>query len=310
MRCLTCGHNMVLIAALPAEEGFVHGFEQQTIQCPACGDAEHRFVFKPAVAAAGGEMTTLPSSADCMSVDVHLSSNDKNERVRSADSILVKPMLDTNVVRNLARANNGTDHPIVRLNGTRQTLCSSSGIEKPLPENWSIKVSPPKQKSTAGDQAATEAPSRDMQVNGLVFEARECKSANGTNASQERWLRAVDKFRTYEADLVHRAERSKKWQANTARPLTKPSPVRSPQRCVLARSGFDELWDGLTSDQHNGVNVSIPAASLAPLPRSLSLVVLETRQVPRDRPVPGDKHASKKVLEKLYESLRRMLPSI
>jgi len=137
-----------------------------------------------------------------------------------------------------------------------------------------------------------------MQVNGLVFEARESKSANGTNASQERWLRAVDKFRTYEADLVHRAERSKKWKANTARPLTKPSPVRSPQRCVLARSGFDELWDGLTSDQHNGVNVSIPAASLAPLPRSVSLMVVETRQASRDRPGPGDRHASKKVLEK------------
>jgi hypothetical protein len=178
------------------------------------------------------------------------------------------------------------------------------------PRIGALRSPPTEQKSTADDQAATEAPSRGMQVNGLVFEARECKSANGTNASQERWLRAVDKFRTYEADLVHRAERSKKWKANTARPLTKPSPVRSPQRCVLARSGFDELWDGLTSDQHNGVNVSIPAASLAPLPRSLRLVVLETRQVPRDRPVPGDKHASKKVLEKLYESLRRMLPSI
>jgi len=79
---------------------------------------------------------------------------------------------------------------------------------------------------------------------------------------------------------------------------------------VLARSGFDEVWDGLTSDQHNEVNVSIPAASLAPLPRSLSLVVLETRQAPRDRPGLGDKHASKKGLEKLYESLRRMLPSL
>jgi hypothetical protein len=229
--------------------------------------------------------------------------------VRCADSIVVKPMLDTNVVRNLARANNGTDHPIVRLNGTRQTLCSSSGIEKPVPENWSIKVSPAKQKSTAGDQGVPQALSRGMQVNGLVFEARECKSANGTNASQERWLRAVEKFRTYEADLTHRAERSKK-TANTARPLTKWNRPRSPEPCVLARGGFDELWDGLIPDQHNGVNVSIPAASLAPLPRSVSLMVVETRQAPRDRPGPGDRHASKKVLEKLYESLRRMLPSL
>jgi hypothetical protein len=255
-------------------------------------------------------LRTLPSSADCMSVDVHLSGNHKNEPVLSANSILVEPMLDTNEVGNLARANSGTDHPIVSVNGT-QPLCSANGGEKPLAENWSVKgfASPAKQKSTAGDQGVPQALSRGMQVNGLVFEARECKSANGTNASQERWLRAVEKFRTYEADLTHRAERSKK-TANTARPLTKWNRPRSPEPCVLARGGFDELWDGLIPDQHNGVNVSIPAASLAPLPRSVSLMVVETRQASRDRPGPGDRHASKKVLEKLYESLRRMLPSL
>jgi hypothetical protein len=312
MRCLTCGHNMVLIAALPAEQGFVHGFEQQTMQCPACGDAENRFVFKPAVSGARREIRTLPSSTDCMSADVHLSGYDKNEPVPSVNNILVEPMLDTNEIGNLARANNGADHPSVRVNGTHQPLCSANGIEKPLPENRSIKVfaSPAKQKSTAGDQAATEAPSRGMQVNGLVFEARECRSANGTNAAQERWLRAVEKFRTYAVDLTQRAERSNKWKANTAQPLTRPSRARLPERCMLARDRFDELWDGLIPDQHRGVDVSVPAASLAtlPLPRSLSLVVIETRKARPDRP--GHKHASKKVLEKLYESVRRMLPSV
>src|SRR5689334_17008848 len=105
MRCLMCGHNMVLMAALPAERGFVHGFEQQTIQCPACGEIEHRFVFKPAVTAAAREVTTLACPTDC--IDLSLRDNHKEKPVPSANSIDVhNPVLGTNEIGHLVRANN------------------------------------------------------------------------------------------------------------------------------------------------------------------------------------------------------------
>jgi hypothetical protein len=60
--------------------------------------------------------------------------------------------------------------------------------------------------------------------------------------------------------------------------------------------------------QNAEVELSVGAASLAPLPRSLSLVVVKNGEAPRDRH--GDKRASKKLLERLYNSLQRVLPSL
>ena len=45
MRCMMCGDDMVLMAAVPAETGGVQGFETQTHQCPACLGTERRFSF-------------------------------------------------------------------------------------------------------------------------------------------------------------------------------------------------------------------------------------------------------------------------
>jgi hypothetical protein len=42
---MTCGDDMVLIEAMPAEMGGVQGFEMQTHHCPACRGTERRFIF-------------------------------------------------------------------------------------------------------------------------------------------------------------------------------------------------------------------------------------------------------------------------
>jgi hypothetical protein len=87
MRCLTCGHGMVLMAALPTQDAFVQGFEQQTVQCPACGETEHRFVFKPAVTAAGSQVAALAYSPDSIRVEAPPNRNDKDKSVPSANEI-------------------------------------------------------------------------------------------------------------------------------------------------------------------------------------------------------------------------------
>src|ERR1700724_512868 len=59
-----------------------------------------------------------------------------------------------------------------------------------------------------------------------------------------------------------------------------------------------EFWDSLVpAPNGQKPELSVPAASLAPLPRSLSLVVIEPRNVPRSRV--GGKYVFKKMLEKV-----------
>jgi hypothetical protein len=332
MRCLTCGHGMVLTAVLPAEAGFVQGFEHQTLQCPACGETEHRFVFKTAVAAAegeraavataGGEMETLATSPDCIKVEVLLSSNEIDKSVLSANEIekpamgtngIGQPVLGTNGIGKAALATDGIDNPVLRSNGTDKPAFSAYGIGKPVVQDWSIKVfaAPAREKSSAGDHVLPQVVGAGTQGNGLAFELRESRSANCSNASPERWLRAVEKFRSYEADLNRRVEKGKKSNAHTSRPFG-TSGIRRPeslQRAMLGPDRFNALWNGLipAPDRQKGVELSVSATSLAPLPRSLSLVVIEARGATHDRR--RDKYVSKKVLEKLYNSLQRMLPS-
>ena len=312
MRCLTCGHDMVLMSALPAQDGFVQGFEQQTLQCPACGETEHRFVFKPAVSAAGSEMAALASPPDCIRVKVPLNSNDKDKSVPSANKE-IDTVLDANGIGNGALApTNGIDNAVLGPNGPDQSVFVANGILRPMPQSWGIKpfAAAAKKKSSASDQVPTEDVRAVTRANGLTLEARESRPANGHNASPERWLQAVEKFRSYEADLNRRVDKSKKPKAGTT-PALRTSDTgrpRSLQRTGLGPNRFDELWDGLIPDRKNGTQLSVAATSLAPLPRSLSLVVIETREVSRDSR--GNKYSSKKVLEKLYNSLQRMLPSL
>jgi hypothetical protein len=45
MRCMECGEQMALVAAVPDETATVAGFENETLHCPACGATERRLVF-------------------------------------------------------------------------------------------------------------------------------------------------------------------------------------------------------------------------------------------------------------------------
>jgi len=71
---------------------------------------------------------------------------------------------------------------------------------------------------------------------------------------------------------------------------------------------FDEIWDGLVPSRNGQKTgeLSVPAASIVPLPRSLSLVVIEPRNVPRSRV--GGKYVFKKMLEKVLHCLEGALP--
>jgi predicted RNA-binding Zn-ribbon protein involved in translation (DUF1610 family) len=48
MLCIACGERMILLGSVPDLRMMVPGYEHQTLQCPACGEAERRLIFKPA----------------------------------------------------------------------------------------------------------------------------------------------------------------------------------------------------------------------------------------------------------------------
>jgi len=268
MRCLMCGHDMVLIAALPAEDGLVLGFEQQTLQCRACGETLHRFVFVSGVTAADAETGT-------------------NENQ--------KPALATNGIENAMRALNGTDQAAFIANGAR----------KPLVQHWRIAaVSSAKEKPSVGDPALTNIERAGIRRNGAAFDARESTSVNANDKPPERWSQAVEKFRRYEAALNRRADSRTKSNANGTHPFTASRiqrPKSPPQRIPV---DFDVLWNGMPAPaQQKRVEQSVASASLVPLPRALSLVVIEPQEASTH--TRGDKHGSKKMLEKLYHWLTR-----
>jgi hypothetical protein len=46
MRCISCGEQMRLVGAVPAETMFVPGYEHHTLECLGCREVERRFVFR------------------------------------------------------------------------------------------------------------------------------------------------------------------------------------------------------------------------------------------------------------------------
>jgi hypothetical protein len=47
MRCLVCGHNMLLIAASPAEAGFVHGSRSRGFNVPPVAKSSKGLCLSP-----------------------------------------------------------------------------------------------------------------------------------------------------------------------------------------------------------------------------------------------------------------------
>lgn len=263
MRCLTCGEEMVLAEAMPAE-GAVQGFENQTHHCPACGATERRFMFvggKTTFVAGRAETATLASAPHRMNVK-------------------------------LSRGVNGADKTAVN---------QPSGIK--------LFTVPAKQKSSAGHNGSTAFVGDVTETKALTSEpplAQEVTATNGSNTSGQAWVRAVEKFRSYEADLYRRAENTKKTNgiieaSKASDRLTVPrqdetrasnpqkTPVGERLRIRAFRNGryspplshsngsqpdpeavrrFDEFWDSLVpAPNGQKPELSVPAASLAIAPR-------------------------------------------
>jgi hypothetical protein len=148
------------------------------------------------------------------------------------------------------------------------------------------------------------------------------------------WLRAVEKFRRYEADLHERVEKTKTTNPNlgakASEPITVPAndqmrrvtkshdaPVRErlgrrppyagPQgRAAVdheALRRFDELWDDVPSPRNaqQPADASAEPASLTPLPPSGTLVAIESKTDPANN-IRG-KRVFKKMLEKVLQCL-------
>jgi hypothetical protein len=166
MRCMTCGDDMVLIEAMPAEMGGVQGFEMQTHHCPACRGTERRFIF------------------------VRRKTDFVERRVKTA-------------TRACAAHEVKVSHHV---NGADKTAVHPRSSIK-------LFAVPPKGKSGAGHDRLI-APGSVTQPTLLVSEPSTEKITQLDHAPGEVWVRAVEKFRRYEADLHQRVEKSKKTNGN------------------------------------------------------------------------------------------------
>jgi predicted RNA-binding Zn-ribbon protein involved in translation (DUF1610 family) len=61
MLCIACGERMILLGSVPDHRMMVPGYEHQTLQCPACGEAERRLIFKPAKPPSASPSDNLPA---------------------------------------------------------------------------------------------------------------------------------------------------------------------------------------------------------------------------------------------------------
>jgi hypothetical protein len=282
---MMCGDEMVLTEAIPAEAGGVQGFEMQTHHCPACRGTERRFIF------------------------VRRKTDFVERRVKTA-------------TRACAAHEVKVSHHV---NGADKTAVHPRSSIK-------LFAVPSKGKSGAGHDRLI-APSSATETTLLVSEPLTEKITQLDHAPGEVWVRAVEKFRRYEADLHQRVEKSKKTngkieagkgsgrltipryaerrvanksdQSTAGEPLRRRTlragPLERPHPEALCR--FDEFWDNLVPPRSakKPTELSVTPSSLAPLPQSLSLVVIEPTAIPASKI--RAKLVFKKMLEKVLHCL-------
>jgi hypothetical protein len=183
MRCMTCGDEMVLADALPAEAMGVQGFEHQTFQCPSCEDTECRLVFtdRPTVFARRRSETAITLS----------------EPYEAAQTVEASCMTNTS---------------------TLEMMCDRSSVET---------VAFPTEEQPSGDDGLTALAGEMVQrVEPPMVEQ---ETSSGTNVAAPAWVRAVEKLRTYQADLHQRLEQTV--------PTGTPSPSAAQPRNLAQLSG-------------------------------------------------------------------------
>jgi hypothetical protein len=190
---------------------------------------------------------------------------------------------------------------------------------------------PPKGKSGAGHDRLT-APSSVTETTLLVSEPPVTEEVTRRDhAPGEAWVRAVEKFRRYEADLHQRADKKMNGNIEASKGPDRLTIPRYGERCVANNSDqtavgeplrrrtlgagslerphpeplrrFDEFWDNLVPPRSakKPAEVSVIPSSLAPLPGSLSLAVIEPTATP------AIKMRSNRVFKKMLEKVLHCL---
>jgi hypothetical protein len=166
------------------------------------------------------------------------------------------------------------------------------------------------------------------------------KASDPNNASAQAWVRVVEKVRSYQAGLNRSVEKAKTksepelnkastrsialarpqapcaghpvWSAPPLR-VTLTRPPGSPELVEPGKAAircFDEVWDGLLPAGNgacDSLEVSVPASSLAALPRSRSRAVVEPPNIRLG--MQSGNPAPKTMLEKLFRLLESAVSS-
>jgi len=291
-----CGAEMVSAEVIPAEAGSVRGFEKIIFQCPGCGASKSRFIFAGEVAGFVGrrEETATPTS------DLHriCRSNGADESALSQDTSI-------KLSNAIAEKESSADE--------RRTQSTDGMTEKVTfasePTLIRQRITPPPISTKSAEAWRRAVEKLRIHQDDLHQRTEKAKNANRTiDCGHELGGHAAARHKNR---WTAKPRNDSDAERPGMRPLTlaghhQSGSVRQAMRIdrqtVVRR--FDEFWDSLVPP-HNGLQkplqLSTLAATAAPLPRSLSLVVIEPISTPN---APPQKSVRKNKLEKLFNSLQ------
>jgi hypothetical protein len=237
---MACGEEMVLTAVVPDGTMMVEGFEQQTLTCLACRGTERRFVFSR-----GATGTTTPPPD---------SSRSQDQRRQEVARLLPE---------------------------TTTPPTDSSGPQPPVSP---CGIAP----ARAWARAVEKLRSRQAD---LHQRADEAKKTNWNTQFDQAWEKLGPARREAPPggnstpgrlkELAWKSGRALRAQLRKASPPPGRSRTQPPaiEPTAEAIQQFNQFWDSLVSARNRPqaqAEVSMPCALPAPLPRSLSLVPVET----------------------------------
>lgn len=270
MRCMSCGDNMILAEAFPAETGLARGFENQNLQCPGCGTTERRFVFAACATSFSGQApkkATAQSNLHPVGKSNGASGVPAFQDLRiSIFDVLAEEKTSASALQ--SQVGDSLTENVTRAFGRPRTRQEIRAPEASCPS------------SKAWERAVEKFLTHQADVRRRAEQAEKAKKRNSTVA-----------FNNVCEGL----------------PAGRCSNGLVPKLPAKAIRRFDEVWDGI-GPSHAGPlkpEVSTRAAPLGPLPKSKSLVVIQP-VVPRNIML-SPKSFPKKVLQKLFDCLQGAL---
>jgi hypothetical protein len=240
MRCMACGEEMVLTAVVPDETMMVEGFEQQTLTCLACRGTERRLVFNR-----GATETTTPPPD---------SSRSQDQRRQEVPRLLP------------------------------ETTTPPPDSSCPQPPVSPCGIAP----ARAWERAIEKLRNRQAD---LHQRADEAKKTNWNTQFDQAWEKLAPTRRESPPtgnstpgrlkELAWKSGRALRAQLRQASPPPGRNRTKQPaiEPAAEAVQQFNQFWDNLVPARNRSqaqAEVSMPCALPAPLPRSLSLVPVET----------------------------------